>query len=147
LLVLGGVMPEHAMTTPLPPLTFRLACAALAAAFVYSGVSKLLHFDAALGEAAHFGLQPAALFAVATIVTQLGGAAAMLLASGRLQALGATALAGFTVVATLIGHAFWTMDGMERFHNLNSFIEHIGLVGGLMLVAALAWPRRVAAAP
>ena len=41
--------------------------------------------------------------------------------------------------ATWIGHAFWTMQGMERFHNLNAFLEHAGLVGGFLLVAAYAW--------
>lgn len=134
------------MEPRLNPLMLRLACVALAAAFVYSGFSKLLHFDVAMGEAAYFGLQPAALFAAAIIGMQLGGSVLMLFASGRLQASGAIALAGFTVVATPIGHAFWTMQGMESFYNLNSFIEHIGLVGGLLLVAALAWPHRAAAA-
>ncbi len=124
------------------PTAFRLACVALAAAFVYSGLSKLLDFDAAVAEATHFGLRPAAWFAAAVILVQLGGAALMLFASNRAQAVGAVALAGFTVVATPIGHAFWTMEGMARFHNLNSFIEHIGLVGGLLLVAHLAWQSR-----
>lgn len=140
--LLGRLNEDATVTVHLNPLVFRAACAALAAAFVYSGLSKLLHFDAALGEAAHFGLEPAPLFAAAIIVTQLGGSALMLAARGRWQALGALALAGFTTVATPIGHAFWTLDGMARFHDTNVFVEHIGLVGGLLLVAALAWPRR-----
>lgn len=123
-------------------LALRLAALALCTAYVYSGLSKLLDFGAARGEAAHFGLHPSALFAAAIILTQLGGSALMLLARGRWQALGAIALAGFTVVATPIGHAFWTLDGMERFHNRNAFLEHIGLVGGLLLFAHLAWPGR-----
>jgi uncharacterized membrane protein YphA (DoxX/SURF4 family) len=65
-------------------------------------------------------------------------------AHGRWQAFGAIALAGFTTVATPIGHAFWAMEGIERFHDTNAFVEHIGLVGGLLLVAVLAWPRRTA---
>ena len=130
------------MNVRFPPLLFRLVCVALCTAFFYSGVSKLVDFDAALGEAAHFGLQPAWLFAAGIIVTQLGGSALTVFASGRWQALGAIALAGFTIIATPIGHAFWTMQGMDRFHNLNSFLEHIGLVGGLMLVACIAgWNR------
>lgn len=116
----------------------------LAVAFVYSGVSKLLNFDAAIGEAAHFGLGPAPVFAAAVLVTQLAGAALMLFGRGLWAALGALALAGFTVVATVIGHPFWAMSGMEQFHNRNSFLEHLGLVGGLGLVAALSWDRRAA---
>ncbi len=49
---------------------------------------------------------------------------------------------GFTVVATVIGHAFWTMQGVERFHNLDAFPEHAGPVGGLLLVAVPALRER-----
>jgi uncharacterized membrane protein YphA (DoxX/SURF4 family) len=116
----------------------------LAIAFVYSGVSKLLNFDAAIGEANHFGLSPAPFFAAAVLATQLVGAALMLLGRGLWSAGGALALAAFTVIATVIGHPFWTMSGMEQFHNRNAFLEHLGLVGGFLLVAALDWDRRAA---
>lgn len=117
---------------------FWLAKAGLCLAFIYSGVTKLLDFPAAMAEQAHFGLRPPALFAAATIAVQLGGSALVLFARGRIQALGALALAGFTVLATPIGHAFWNMTGMERFHNLNAFLEHAGLVGGFLIVAVVA---------
>lgn len=120
----------------------RLVAVMLCVAFVYSGFSKLLNFNAAMAEAAHFGLQPAALFAIATIVTQLGGSALLIAARGYWQSLGGLVLAGFTAAATWIGHAFWTMNGMARFENRNSFFEHIGLIGGFLLVAWMAWPRR-----
>lgn len=135
------------MNTHEPPIStpaLRAARLLLAVAFVYSGVSKLLNFDAAIGEAAHFGLNPAPVFAAAVLITQLAGSALMLFGRGLWAALGALALAGFTVVATFIGHPFWAMGGMEQFHNRNSFLEHLGLVGGLVLVAALCWDRRAA---
>ena len=116
-----------------------VARAGLCLAFVYSGMAKLADFPSAVAEQAHFGLQPAVFFAAATIVVQLGGATMVLFCRGRWRALGALVLAGFTVAATWIGHAFWTMQGMERFHNLNAFLEHAGLVGGFLLVAAYAW--------
>jgi uncharacterized membrane protein YphA (DoxX/SURF4 family) len=75
------------------------------------------------------------LFAALTIFVQLGGSAAVLFGRGRWAALGAAALAGFTLLATFIGHAFWNESGMERFHDLNSFLEHFGLIGGFALVA------------
>ncbi len=117
---------------------FWLARAGLCLAYVYSGLAKLIDFPAAIAEQQHFGLQPAALFAAATIAVQLGGSALVLFARGRLAALGAAALAGFTVIATVIGHPFWTMSGIERFHNLNAFLEHAGLVGGFGLIAMIA---------
>jgi transmembrane protein len=124
------------------PLLLWLARAGLCLAFAYSGVTKLLDFSAATAEQAHFGMRPAALFAAATIVVQLGGSVLVLFGRGWAQALGAAALAGFTVVATVIGHAFWTMTGVERFENLNAFLEHAGLVGGFLLVAILALRER-----
>ena len=138
---------DNAMDTRNPQFSTQALWAAkvlLAIAFVYSGVSKLLNFDAAIGEANHFGLSPAPVFAAATLATQLVGAALMLLGRGLWSALGALALAAFTVVATVIGHPFWTMSGMEQFHNRNAFLEHLGLVGGFLLVAALSWDRRAA---
>lgn len=115
-----------------------LARLGLCLAYLYSGLSKLVDFPAAIAEQAHFGLRPPALLAALTIIVQLGGSALVLLTRGRLQALGAAMLAVFTAVATPIGHAFWTMEGMDRFHNLNSFLEHAGLIGGFMIVAVLA---------
>jgi len=112
-----------------------LARAGLCLAFVYSGVAKLIDWPGALAEQAHFGLEPAALFAAATIAVQLGGSVLVLFARGRLAIVGAFLLAGFTVVATLIGHAFWQETGMQRFHDLNSFLEHVGLVSGFVLIA------------
>lgn len=126
---------------------FWLARAGLCLAYVYSGMAKLIDFPAAIAEQQHFGLQPAALFAAATIVVQLGGSALVLFARGRMAALGAAALAGFTVIATIIGHPFWTMSGIERFHNLNAFLEHAGLVGGFGLIALIALQSPAASKP
>ena len=114
---------------------YWLARTGLCLAYVYSGVSKLFDFHGAIAEQAHFGLSPPALFAAATIATQLGGSALMLFARGRAAALGALGLAGFTLAATFVGHPFWHESGMERFADLNSFLEHFGLVGGFVLVA------------
>lgn len=126
---------------------FWLARAGLCLAYVYSGVAKLLDFPAAIAEQQHFGLQPAALFAAATIAVQLGGSALVLFARGRLAALGAAVLAGFTVIATVVGHPFWTMSGIERFHNLNAFLEHAGLVGGFLLIVLIALQSPAASKP
>jgi len=121
---------------------YAIARAGLCLAYVYSGVAKLLDFPAAIAEQQHFGLNPPALFAAATIAVQLGGSALVLFGHGRWRALGALLLAGFTVLATLIGHPFWAMSGSERFHNLNAFLEHAGLIGGFLIVALLAAPAR-----
>lgn len=84
----------------------------------------------------HFGLSPAPLFAVAVIVLELGASTMILM--GRLRWLGALGLAGFTLLATGIALRFWELPVVrERFMAANSFFEHLGLVGGFLLVAWL----------
>jgi transmembrane protein len=125
------------------PWLSLVARLALTLAYWWSGIAKAADFSGALGEASHFGLEPAWLVAASTILVQLGGSALVIL--GRAAWLGAGALAVFTAIATLIAHSFWTVgDPMERFHEMNTFLEHIALIGGLILAAILAeGPARV----
>ncbi|MGJ7536056.1 MULTISPECIES: DoxX family protein [unclassified Variovorax] len=111
---------------------------ALTCAFWWGGFAKLFDFEGALAEAQHFvGPSGAMAVAVLTIAVELIGSA--LLIAGRLAWLGAGALGVFTVLATLIAHNFWQVqDAGERFREFNTFLEHIGLVGGLALAAVLA---------
>lgn len=118
-----------------------LARVALTCAYWWGGIAKLLDYPGALAEARHFGLEPAGLVVVATIAVELG--ASILLIAGRFAWLAAGVLGVFTALATLIAHRFWTIDDpMERFHSLNTFLEHVGLIGGLALAAVLAELQR-----
>jgi hypothetical protein len=38
----------------------------------------------------------------------------------------------------MLAHAFWTKAGADRAHDLVTFFEHAGLVGGLALAAILS---------
>jgi transmembrane protein len=117
-----------------------LAAAVLTLPFWTSGIGKLFDFGGALGEARHFGLEPAALVAALTIAVQIGGS--LLIVMGRQAWLGAGALGVFTAIATLIAHPFWQVDDpVARFHERNTFLEHAGLIGGLMLAAILRTGR------
>ena len=71
--------------------------------------------------------------AIATIITELVGSALIL--TGFYRWLGALWLAGFTLTATFIANRFWELPMPERFMSENTFFEHPGLVGGLLLVA------------
>lgn len=113
-----------------------LAATLLTLPYWTSGIAKLTDLPGALGEARHFGLEPAMLTVAATIFVQIGGS--LLIIVGRQAWLGAGALGVFTAIATLIAHPFWQVaDPMTRFHERNTFLEHIGLIGGLMLAAIL----------
>lgn len=115
------------------PAVRWFALLGLCAAYLQGGLTKAFDFQSALAEMRHFGLSPAAPLAVAVIALELG--ASLLILTGRLRWLGAGALAGFTLMATLLANRFWQMAPPQRFGATNSFFEHLGLVGGFVLVA------------
>lgn len=118
---------------PLPRALHSLALLALCAAYLEGGLTKLLHFDAAVAEMQHFGLQPAPLIAITVIALELGASALIL--GGRGRWLGALALGAFTVAASVIANDFWHMSGPDRTPAMHAFFEHLGLAGGFALVA------------
>jgi uncharacterized membrane protein YphA (DoxX/SURF4 family) len=109
---------------------------ALISAFLIGGVQKLVDFPAAVAEQAHFGLQPAWLWAAAAIVVELGGSALVIF--GRWVWLGAGGLGVLTAVAMLTANDFWAKIGQDRFMATNAFFEHLGLVAGLVLISLLS---------
>jgi uncharacterized membrane protein YphA (DoxX/SURF4 family) len=123
----------------LSPATSLLGRVALTAAFWWSGVAKLTHFADAVAEVGELGLEPAGLIAALTIAVQLAGS--VLIIVGRAAWLGAGALAVFTLLATLVAHAFWGVPAAERTHELNTFLEHLGLIGGFVLAAVSSVQR------
>lgn len=124
------------------PAVRFIAYLGLCAAYLQGGLVKLADFPGAIGEMAHFGLSPAPLFAVGVILLELGASAMIL--TGWLRWFGALALAGFTLLATGIALRFWELPaGHERLMAANSFFEHLGLVGGFLLVAWLDLEERL----
>lgn len=137
--LLGGLI-----VTP-PPIDALLRQRAFATAAIVlltlpywaSGFAKLTDLSGAQAEARHFGLEPSGLLVALTIVVQVGGSALLILRRGAW--LGAGALGVFTALATIIAHPFWTVtDPVARFHERNTFLEHVGLIAGLALAALVA---------
>jgi putative oxidoreductase len=107
----------------------------LAAVFLYSGIDKLGHWRSSIEEVKGDGLPLPTAFAAATLFIQLAGG--ILVAAGFFAWLGAIALAAFTVAATFLGHRFWLRRGAEYRHELTTSLEHLAIVGGLILLAVL----------
>jgi uncharacterized membrane protein YphA (DoxX/SURF4 family) len=108
----------------------------LATVFLYSGVDKLLHWRATLVEVEGYGLPAQPACAALTIVVQLAGG--LMVATGYHAGGGALLLAGFTVAATLAAHRFWQHSGDQFRHGLTVSLEHLAIVGGLLMVVLLA---------
>lgn len=110
------------------------ALLALCAAYIQGPLSKIADFPGAIAEMQHFGLTPPSAFAVLVIGFEL--TASVMVITGFFRWLAAFALAGFTLIATLIALRFWEMaPGMDRMMTTNAFFEHLGLAGAFVLVA------------
>jgi putative oxidoreductase len=108
----------------------------LSIVFLWSGADKLLHWSAGVAEIAAAGLPNAPLLLAATVIAQLAGGLSVAL--GIWARLGALALAGFTIVATLLFHAYWSAaDAMEHQRQLTTFLEHVAIVGGFLAIIAV----------
>lgn len=117
--------------------TWLLARLALVSAYLLGAIVKLSDWSAAVAEQAHFGMAPPEVWAAATIAVELIGP--LLILSGRLVWLGAGMLGVFTFLAAITATAFWAMPaGQARFMATNAFFEHIGLIGGFILVALVS---------
>lgn len=142
-----GVLNTRVASSPAAQLTtraiFRVALLLLCSAYLQGGLIKLFDFQGAIGEMRHFGLAPAAFLAAAVIALELGASLAILI--GFWRWLAALALALFTLGATFIANRFWEMPPPEQFMAMNAFFEHLGLVGGFVLVAW--YDLRMRAAP
>jgi uncharacterized membrane protein YphA (DoxX/SURF4 family) len=116
------------------PLIHWIALLGLCAAYLQGGIVKATNFSGAIAEMEHFGLAPAVPIAIAVIVLELG--ASVMILTSFYRWLAALALGGFSLMATLIALRFWELPaGHERFMAANAFFEHLGLVGGFVLVA------------
>jgi uncharacterized membrane protein YphA (DoxX/SURF4 family) len=117
------------------PGLLPLSRAALVSAFLIGGIQKLADFPGAIAEQAHFGLQPAWLWAAAAVIVEIGGS--VLVIFGRWAWLGAGGLGVLTAIAMLTANNFWALTGHDRFMAVNGFFEHLGLIAGLILVCVL----------
>ncbi len=120
------------------PVLF-IALLGLCAAYIQGGLTKLLDFNAAVAETQSFGLPFADSITGVTIITELFGSALIL--SGIYRWCGALWLATFTLFATFTANRFWELLPPQRFMVENSFFEHVGLIGGFLLVAWLDLSR------
>lgn len=106
----------------------------MAIVFLVSGIEKSLNFSRALDEYTKDNIPLPRVSVAFTVALHL--IASVCLIAGWLVTEMALALATFTLVATFMVHHFWTMTGTERLQRSRIALANLGLVGGLLLLAA-----------
>jgi len=118
------------VTQNLLTLLGRLAFVAL---FLPAGLSKIGGFDATAGYIASVGLPLASFGAAVAIVVEVGGGVALL--AGFYTRTAAIVLAAFTLIASVLFHAYWAMPADQAFVQQLLFFKNIAIVGGLLVLA------------
>ena len=138
-----AVAKPHAADTPAlisAVLTSRytlvLARIALTLPYWWSGLDKLCHPSAALAEMHGMGFPASWWLYGLLLLVQLGGSLSII--ANRHAWLGAGVLGGFTAFVTCVAHAFWKLDGAQRFAEMNIFMEHTALIAGMAFAAMYA---------
>ena len=109
----------------------RLAIAAL---FLPAGLNKLMGMEGVTGYFTSLGLPAAAVLIWAVIAIEvLGGLALILGYQTRFVAIG---LAVFTVLASIVGHAFWAAPIDAAFIVQLLFFKNMAVTGGLLILAS-----------
>ena len=106
----------------------------LAVVFLVSGFGKIGGFEGLVGAIASKGLPMAQVFAVATIIIEVG--AALMLVFGLKARWAAFLLAVFTAIVTFFFHNFWTVPEAQKYMEQINFMKNLALIGGLMFVMA-----------
>lgn len=106
----------------------------LAVVFVVSGFGKIAGFAGVVGAIASQGLPAAQVFAVATIVIELG--VGLMLVAGWKARWAAFLLAVFTAIVTFFFHNFWAVPEAQKMMEQINFMKNLALIGGLMMVMA-----------
>lgn len=120
------------------PLTLVVAKVVLTFVFWMAGLFGLFNFKVIVQEMVDVNLPYPRLFAVATIATQLAGSLLIITNAGGLGWLGAGWLAIFLLLTIPLGHPFWKFDEPKRTHEFHIALEHVTVVGGLMLAGILS---------
>jgi len=119
--------------------------------FVQSGFHKLMGLDAFAASLARNGIPAAIAPALAPIgagVEFVGGLAVVF---GLMTRYAAVLMIVFVIVATLISHRFWALEGAERRAQTVQFAKNVAIIGGFLFdfvtdggrLSLDRWRRRV----
>lgn len=112
-----------------------IARTCLAMVFLVSGIHKGIYFSKAVEEFRQAGIPFLYISLPGTIVLHV--VASLGLITGIFFQESAIALAIFTLIATIKVHDFWNRSGKDRLDQSRIALDHLGIIGGLILLAAV----------
>ena len=104
----------------------------IVAIFVYTGISKLTHFDGTSHMIAEKGIPVAAVATAIAILIELGGAIAIII--GWQTKLAAAIQFVYLIFITFMYHNFWAAPPQLHDVQLLNFLKNVGIMGGLLLL-------------
>jgi putative oxidoreductase len=111
----------------------------LALMFVVAGVGKIGGFDGTVGYIASKGLPLPVVLAAGTVALEIVAGVALIV--GYRARWAALALAAFTLLATVIFHAYWAVPAEQQMVQRLMFLKNIAVTGGLLVVFAFGAGR------
>jgi putative oxidoreductase len=114
-------------------VTDSLARIPIVAIFVYTGISKLTHFDGTAHAIGENGIPLAAVATAIAILIELGGA--ILIIVGWQTKLAAAVQFVYLIVITFMYHNFWAVPPQLHDVQLLNFLKNVGIMGGLLFLA------------
>jgi putative oxidoreductase len=119
--------------------------------FVQSGFQKLMGLDAFAAGLARNGIPGAIAQVLAPIGAAVEFVGGLAIVFGLMTRYAAVLMIVFVIVATLISHRFWALQGAERRTQAVQFAKNAAIIGGFLFVFATGagrvsldrWWRRV----
>jgi putative oxidoreductase len=119
--------------------------------FVQSGFGKLMGLDAFAAGLARNGIPGAVAQVLAPIGAAVEFVGGLAIVFGLMTRYAAVLMILFVIVATLISHRFWVLQGTERRTQSVQFAKNAAIIGGFLFVFATGagrvsldrWWRRV----
>ena len=108
----------------------------IASLFLVAGVRKVMNWTAVMAAFTKLGVPVVEVVMPAVVLLELAGGL-MLVVGWRVRWV-AYVLAAFTLVAGIIGHAFWNADAAQFGNQLNHFLKNVAVCGGLVCLASIS---------
>jgi putative oxidoreductase len=100
--------------------------------FVQSGFGKLMGLDAFAAGLARGGIPAAVASVLAPIGATVEFVGGLAIVFGLMTRYAAVLMIAFVIVATLISHRFWALQGAERRTQTVQFAKNMAIIGGFL---------------